>query len=1079
MEKSNFDFLKESWPILANLGELAEQNLYDDPNTTLIKLRMFGEKIVDYMFAYDKLEEPEDDRQFNKLKILKQEGLMNEDILDIFHLLRRAGNKAVHDTYDSLEKAKTVLSLSFKAGVWFMQVYGEWNFEPDEFVLPDESKINEDIEVMRQSYEEELAQLKEKLEAVRQEEGVARETRKKQSRKSASQMDLNEDETRVIIDDKLRQRGWEVDSENLRYSKGTRPEKGRNLAIAEWPIDKEESWPRRADYALFINKKLVGIIEAKRKSKDIPSDLEQAKDYARDIKLTEGEQVGKWGEYNVPFMFATNGRPYLEQIKEKSGIWFLDGRASTNHSRVLPDWYTPEGLMELLEKDKEEANQRLKEEDFDYLRDNSSLSLRDYQVEAIKKVEEAIRNDKREMLLAMATGTGKTRTIIGLAYRLIKAKRFKRILFLVDRTTLGEQAENSFKEATIEDLMDFGSIYDIKSLDDKEPERETKIHISTVQGMLKRVMYSQELEDVPPIDWYDCIIVDEAHRGYLLDKEMSEDELEYRDPLDYISKYRRVIEHFDAIKIGLTATPALHTKKIFGKPVFKYSYRQAVIDGYLVDHKPPHQISTKLSTEGINFKAGEVVPIYDPVTGEIINNEELPDDLDFDVDDFNKKVVTESFNRVVVREVVKDLDPYGEEKTLVFACRDSHADMLVRIFKEEFEKIGVPVDDDAVAKITGSVKAPSEMVRRYKNEQNPNIAITVDLLTTGIDVPKISNLVFLRRVRSRILYEQMLGRATRLADDIGKTHFNIYDAVGLYEGLKKVSNMKPVVANPQIEFTTLLDEVSKFDDKKRQQKSIDEIVAKLQRKKNHLREEEEEKFTYLAQGKDPEEFIDWLKESSVKEVVDKAEDLKSVFSFLDEDRHYPEKQVIAERSDELIAHERGYGKEGKKPEDYLEEFSRFIDENMNKIPALEIACKRPKELTRKVLKELKLELDKHGFNETNLNTAWKEAKNEEIIADIISFIRQEALGVSLMSHEERIEQAMEKVKGIKDWKKVQLNWLERIEKQLKEETVIDKESFDQEPFKSKGGYRRINKIFAGKLDNVLELINENLYQDIG
>ena len=1079
MQKSNFEFLREHWPVLADLGELAEKNLYTDPNTTLIKLRIFGEKIVDYMFAYDNLDEPEDSTQYNKLKILKREGLMNEKILDIFHLLRRAGNKAVHDAYDSLDKSKTVLSLAYKAGVWFMQVYGKWDFEPEGFTLPDESESTLRIEELEEASEEELLRLKEKLETARQQEDVSRENRKKQGQKSATQMDLTEAETRAIIDDKLRQSGWEADSESLKYSAGSRPEEGKNKAIAEWPIDREAFNSKQVDYALFVGEKLIGIIEAKRKSKDIPSDLGQAKEYAREITLDDDRQIGMWNEYQVPFIFATNGRPYLKQIKEKSGIWFLDLRNTTNHPRVLPNWYTPEGLIELLAKDKEKANQRLREEEFDYLRDSNNLNLRDYQVEAIKRIEEEIRNNKREMLLAMATGTGKTRTIIGLAYRLIKTKRAKRILFLVDRTTLGEQAENAFNEVTIEDLMNFGSIYDIKSLEDKEPEKETKVHIATVQGMMQRIMYNQDADEVPAVDWYDCIIVDEAHRGYLLDKEMSEDELEYRNPMDYISKYRRVIEHFDAIKIGLTATPAAHTTSIFGKPVFNYSYRQAVIDGYLVDHEPPHKLDTKLSMEGIEFEEGETVPVYDPVTGEITNQEELPDDLSFDLEDFNKKVVTENFNRTVIREIVKELDPYSEEKTLVFATRDDHADMIVRIFKEEFEKLGIPVEDEAIAKITGSINNPSQMVRRYKNERNPNIAVTVDLLTTGIDVPKICNLVFLRRVRSRILYEQMLGRATRLAEEIGKTHFDIYDAVDLYKGLEKVSNMKPVVANPQIDYTTLAEEISQTDDKKRQQKSIEEMVVKLQQKKSNFREEEKNKFAYLTDGKSPEEFIDWLKESSVEEVAVETDSLEALFSFLDEDRSYPDKQIISEHEDELIAHKRGYGEGEEKPEAYLEEFNSFIEKNMNKIPALEIACKRPKDLTREMLKKLRLELNKHGFKMKDLNTAWQEAKNEDIVADIISFIRQEALGVPLRDHEARVEEAIEEVKSLQDWNQTQLNWLDRIGKQLKKETVIDKASFSEEPFKSKGGYSRVNKIFAEELDNVLELIEDNLYQETG
>ena len=279
------------------------------------------------------------------------------------------------------------------------------------------------------------------------------------------------------------------------------------------------------------------------------------------------------------------------------------------------------------------------------------------------------------------------------------------------------------------------------------------------------------------------IVVDEAHRGYILDKEMSETEMLYRNQDDYISKYRTVIEYFDAVKVALTATPALHTTEIFGKPVFNYSYREAVIDGYLVDHDAPHNIKTKLRVEGINYQKGEQLAIYDPVTGEVMNSADLEDDMKFEIDSFNREVITEPFNRTVLNEIAWDLNPDGKGKTLIYAVDDNHADLIVKILKEIYSEGGV--DNDAVMKITGSVaggnkKKISEAIKRFKNESNPKVVVTVDLLTTGIDVPEIVNLVFMRRIKSRILFEQMLGRATRLCPSIGKTNFEIYDPVGVY-----------------------------------------------------------------------------------------------------------------------------------------------------------------------------------------------------------------------------------------------------------------------------------------------------------
>lgn len=208
-------------------------------------------------------------------------------------------------------------------------------------------------------------------------------------------------------------------------------------------------------------------------------------------------------------------------------------------------------------------------------------------------------------LLAMATGTGKTRTVLGLIYKMLESKRFKRILFLVDRVSLGEQAMDTFKDVKLKDLMTLDEIYELKAIDDNEINLETKVSVSTVQGLLKRTILSDTPDLMPGA--FDLIIVDEAHRGYILDREMTEEEILYDNQDDYMSKYKQVIEYFDAVKIALTATPALHTTEIFGEPIFTYSYREAVIDGWLVDHDPPYIINTDFIENKAKFKKGETL----------------------------------------------------------------------------------------------------------------------------------------------------------------------------------------------------------------------------------------------------------------------------------------------------------------------------------------------------------------------------------------------------------------------------------------------------------------------------------------
>lgn len=1082
--KSNFEFLSRYWPALAQIGAAAESYVYSDANACLYKLGMFGERLILEIFAFEHIKEPSiDNTHANRIRLLKREGLIPKKIDDILYALRKTRNDAVHAGADSVEDAKTLLSMTYNLAVWFMEVYGDWGYIAPAFVMP-ENVVQPDYESIIKEQEEKIAALSKQVEAVSTAASTKTSKERAEKGETASEsMELSEAETRYLIDEQLRKFGWEVDTNTLRYSKGTRPQKGRNLAIAEWPTDSAVGKNGYADYALFVGLKLVGIVEAKKAAIDIPSVIDhQCKEYAKGIKGEHQEYIiNQWGVYKVPFVFATNGRKYLKQIETKSGIWYLDLRSGANAPKALQGWISPQGLVEQLEKDIAAANAALQNTPFDLLRDPDGLNLRKYQINAIEAAEQAVIDGKQTVLLSMAPGTGKTRTILGMIYRFIKSDRFKRVLFLVDRTALGEQAEDVFKEVKIEELMTLDSIYNIKGLDEKEIDRETKIHIATVQSLVKRILYP-EGDTMPSVTDYDLIVVDEAHRGYILDKEMSETEMLYRNQDDYISKYRTVIEYFDAVKIALTATPALHTTEIFGKPVFNYSYREAVIDGYLVDHDAPHNIRTKLRVEGIKYEKGEQLAIYDPVTGEVLNSAELEDDMKFEIDTFNRQVITENFNRTVLNEIAWDLNPDGQGKTLIYAVDDNHADLIVKILKEIYAEGGV--DNDTVMKITGSVaggnkKKISEAIKRFKNESLPKIVVTVDLLTTGIDVPEITTLVFMRRIKSRILFEQMLGRATRLCPSIGKTHFEIYDPVGVYESLQDVSNMKPVVTNPSTSFEDLMKglEVATTDEQLAYQ--INLIVAKLQRKRRNISEKALEQFANLTGSKDLGAFAEHLNSSTIKEAAAELLGHREAFSVLDKDRpHSKSPRIIDNHPDVVIDHTRGYG-EGQKPEDYLEAFKDFINNNMNAIAALRMVCTRPSELTREALKSLKLELDRHDFTEKQLNSAWNEMTNQDIVADIIAFIRQQALGSALVGHEQRVKHAFAKLRMNHEFNKTQLDWLKRIEKVLLEESVLDEQIFEVGAFKNAGGFTIIDRRFGGKLREIMTELNEYLYDDGG
>ena len=1081
--KSNFSFLQNTFPVLANFGSLAEQYCYSNSNSCLMKLGMIGETIVNLIFNYDRIPFPYDNTAVARIDTLLREGLITRDLSDILHALRKTRNKAVHENYASVEEGKTLLQMAYSLCEWFMQTYGDWNYQSQAFVMPEPQAKHVDT-AAEESKEDEL--IKEAEETAAASAKVDPNARKKQAQKAASQRVKSEAETRYMIDEQLRKVGWEADTENLRHSKGTRPQKGRCMAIAEWPTDSTVGDRGYADYALFIDTQMVATIEAKAIHKDIPSVIDyQCKDYSRNIRSEDAQyQIGTWGDYKVPFTFATNGRPYLEQYETKSGIWFLDLRLPYNAPKALHGWISPTGIRELLEKDNAAGNQSLKAMPYDLLRDKDGLNLREYQLKAIQAAETAIINGQQNILLAMATGTGKTRTVLGMIYRFLKTGRFRRILFLVDRNALGEQAQDVFKEVKLEELLTLNDIYNIKELDDKSIDKETRIQVATVQSMVKRILYNDE-DSMPAVTDYDLVIIDEAHRGYILDKEMGEDELLYRDQLDYQSKYRSVVEYFDAVRIALTATPALQTTQIFGQPVFKYTYREAVIEGYLVDHDAPHDLKTRLRTEGIHYKSGDTVILYDPVTGEITNSELLDDELDFDIENFNRQVVTESFNRAVLEEIARDIDPEAvkeQGKTLIYAVDDPHADMIVSILKEIYSRTGV--SNDAIMKITGSVgggnrKKVQEAIKRFKNEDFPSIAVTVDLLTTGIDVPEITTLVFMRRVKSRILFEQMMGRATRLCPEIHKTNFEIYDPVGVYESLEEVNTMKPVVANPSTTLGQLLDGLEVTEEDDQIQNQINQIVARMQRRKRNMSSERMEHFVSMTGGKDPTQVIQELQGLALAEAKERLRTYAPAIRLMQEAKAQPRPIVISTKEDELLSHTRGYGG-GVRPEDYLDAFAEYIKTNMNEIAALKLVCTRPGELTRESLKSLRLTLDREGFTTQQLNTAISELTNEEIAADIISLIRRYAIGSTLISHEARIRRAVDKLKKAHSFSKQELNWIGRMEKYLMEESMLNVSVFDEDGrFRAQGGFAKIDKVFQNRLKNVVLELNEYLYDDGG
>ena len=1084
--RSNFEFLKDVEPhVLYRIAYLAETYLYTDPNGCLMKLRQFAEVMVNEIFQIEHIALPHDNNQANRISVLKREGIIEHQLGSILNQLRQRGNEAAHAGFDSVSSAKTNLQMAYKLAQWYALSYGEGT-GGHTFVMPQEGDNPNiaELQAEKEAQEQQIKALTEQLlelqkqqsywEAAQTKEFInAQKERARRTELYVKNLQLSEAETRQLIDAQLCEAGWQADTEHLRYSKGIRPEKGKNLAIAEWPTDKGF-----ADYALFAGLQLVGIVEAKAQEQNISSILaSQCKDYATHIKQEHADYlIGQWGDYQVPFLFATNGRRYFKQLDTMAGIWFLDVRESSNIPRALQHWKSPQGLLEDLALDIARATQNLTQTPYDLLRDPNGLNLRPYQIRAIEATEKALADGHRSILLSMATGTGKTRTLLAMIYRFLAAKRFKRILFLVDRNVLGKQALDVFKDVKLEDLQTLYNIYPINSLSEKTIEKETKIQLSTVQAMVRRILYN-EAEDMPSVSDYDLVIVDEAHRGYILDKEMSEDEFAFRNQEDFSSKYTMVVDFFDAVKIAVTATPALHTTELFGKPIFEYSYREAVLDGFLVDYNLPHHIFTQQRMEGIHIPKGATIEIYDPETNEIRPLSDIPDELNFEVEQFNRNVITEGFNRAVLEEVSLYLDPTGEGKTLIFAVDDAHADLVVKILKEIYAEQGV--DNDAIQKITGSIgdkKRVEEAVNKFKNDTYPNIVVTVDLLTTGVDVPEITALVFMRFVRSRILFEQMIGRATRLCPKINKESFEVYDPVGVFDFFTEVSEMVPIVVNPT---TTLEDIINGFEhteDTELIAKYTQQLLGRLQRRTKNMSQQDFDYFCSLSQGVSPKDFLATLKNTPTEQVKTFIkENVKAIACLFYSHPKTVKYKYISDKPDEVREHYVGYGKTEKRPGDYIEQFSAYIAENRNKLTALNLLCTRPSELTRSDLKHLYLEMAQEGYTLKELNKAWNNAKNVEITADLISMIRTLALGNALVDYKVRLDNAFEKLKQTHSFNAMETKWLDRIKTFLEKEQYIEKADFDTGAFQNAGGYEKINKVFKNHLGEIVEELKEYLF----
>jgi len=754
-------------------------------------------------------------------------------------------------------------------------------------------------------------------------------------------------------------------------------------------------------------------------------------------------------------------------------------------------------MSEMIHKDIQSTFDKLK---LVPIADNEKL--RPYQKAAIEKTEDALINGKRNMLIAMATGTGKTFLTVSQIYRFISTGIARRILFLVDRKALAAQAVRAFSSFDTPNGMKFDKEFEIYSqafkkedFGDDEPfnpqllpteylqkptAQHTFVYICTIQRMAmnlygRDVISDESAEDCGdfsdadkidiPIHAFDLIVADECHRGYT-SKETS--------------AWRKAIEYFDAIKIGLTATPAPHSLSMFKEVVYRYTTDEAIDDGFLVDYEAA-KISSGVKMNGVFLHEGENVGVVDDLTGSVVYDE-LEDEREYPSSEIENKITVPDTNYKIIRELKKYTEKHEEEtghfpKTLIFAVNDlrhtSHADQVVRICREVFER-----GDSFVEKITGSpsVDRPLQRIREFRNRPEPKIVVTVDMLSTGVDIPALEFIVFMRPVKSRILWTQMLGRGTRLCPDINKTHFTIFDCFDgtLIEYFKDTTDIKPEPPTKDpIPLEKVIENIYQNIDR---DYNANVLVKRLRRIEKNMTGAARDQFSVFIQDGDMGKFAGELKKNIQNNFTETLKLLRDKdFQYLL--MNYPRAKsnfiigydVVDEVSSEWVFRA---GDETIKPEDYLVIFERFVRDNPEQIEAIEILLSRPKDWQTTALLELREKLVKNKFKEADLEKAHRIVYNKAL-ADIISMVKHAMKdGEPIYTATERVELAMREFMRGQDFTPEQVKWLELIRNHLIENLTIDAEDFEFMPvFTREGGKSKAKKVF-GDLSALVDRLNE-------
>lgn len=923
-----------------------------------------------------------------------------------------------------------------------------------------------------------------------------------------------EDKARIVIDQKLETAGWIVVDEK-KYN----PNAGIGIAVREL-----NTMTGPADYILFINKKPVGVIEAKR-------------DEEGENITTHERQTNRYANSGFRKIKTNGSLPFLFQSTSKI-IRFTDKRDPEPRSRELFHFYRPEFLEYLLKREKTLRNALLE------MPELFTENLRECQVEAISGLEESLRLQKPRSLIHMATGAGKTFTSISSVYRLLKFANAKRVLFLVDTRNLGKQAHQEFMAYTPpDDKRKFTELYNVQRLMSSTLDTNADVCISTIQRMYS-ILSGEKLDerdedtspnevDLPeetkklskkhiqynpnvPIESFDFIIIDECHRSIY-------------------NLWKQVLDYFDAFLIGLTATPDKRTYGFFNENIVaQYSYEQSVIDGVNVGYDI-YEIETEITKKGQNIRAKQWIDHRNRQT-RAKRLVEAEQDIVYTHKDLDRDVVNPSQIRNIIREmkraVSQDIFKNREEvpKTLIFAKSDSHADDIINIVREEYGK-----GNEFCEKVTYTAKDPDGVLSDFRNEYNPRIAVTVDMIATGTDVKPLEVLLFMRDVRSKGYYEQMKGRGVRSLDKDGlqkvsqsatgaKTRFVIIDAVGVEKSQKTES--RQLERKPTTTLKQLMDGII-FGD--RDEDTALSLANRLIRLNKNLDPETQTKIASLTQGQTLKQITDSILKAvdadvitqeiilgeslkgsiiseddiSEQQYLDKMSELLEVaYSVFDDpdvralliESKDAEQIIDTVNLDKII--NRGFSENVEQvAKEDIERFETYLKEHCEEIEALSFFYDQPyqrRELTLNMIHELHDKLSRPPLLLTTerLWSAYERVKGSQVkgvntqrkLTDLLSLVRfASGLDQELSPFSEEVDKRFQKwvfrhnAQNATAFTEEQMTWLRLMKDHIANSCQLTPNDFKLGSLASHGGAFKAAEVFGReKLMPLMKELNEEL-----